>query len=86
MAHPTPILGGTPGFFHQNDHKGCKRDVPSAKRCLLNPSPNSSPTSKLQVPPNWGGEGIVPLFALYLMILWVGITVANGCLYPQGGV
>ena len=27
MAHPTPILGGTPGFFHQNDHNGRKRDV-----------------------------------------------------------
>ena len=27
-AHPTPNLGGTPAFFfHQNDRKGCKRDV-----------------------------------------------------------
>ena len=25
-AYPTPVLGGTPDFFHQNDRKGCKRD------------------------------------------------------------
>ena len=26
-AYPTPMLGGTPGFFfHQNDRKGCKRN------------------------------------------------------------
>ena len=24
-AYPTPVLEGTPGFFHQNDRKGCKR-------------------------------------------------------------
>ena len=31
-AHPTPILGGYPSFFfHQNDRKGCKRDVLDAR-------------------------------------------------------
>ena len=31
-AYPTPVLGGTPGFFfHQNDRKGCKRDYLDAQ-------------------------------------------------------
>ena len=31
MAYPTPVLGGTPDFFHQNDCKGCKRDYLDAR-------------------------------------------------------
>ena len=27
----TPMLGDTPGFFHQNDRKGCKRDYLDAR-------------------------------------------------------
>ena len=35
-AHPTPILRGSPGFFfHQNDRKGCKRDVLDARGHFL---------------------------------------------------
>ena len=34
-AYPTPVLGGTPGFFFfffdQNDGKGCKRNYPDAQ-------------------------------------------------------
>ena len=36
MAHPTPILGEYPRFFfHQNDRKGCKRDVLDARGHFL---------------------------------------------------
>ena len=34
-AHPTPIFGGTSGFFHQNDSKGCKRDFLDARGHFL---------------------------------------------------
>ena len=27
----TPVLRGTPDFFHQNDRKGCKRDYLDAR-------------------------------------------------------
>ena len=30
-AYPTPVLGGTPGIFLQNDRKGCKRDYLDAR-------------------------------------------------------
>ena len=30
-AFPTPALGSTPGFFRQNDRKGCKRDYLDAR-------------------------------------------------------
>ena len=30
-TYPTPVLGGTPRFFHQNDRKGCKRDYFDAR-------------------------------------------------------
>ena len=25
-SYPIPVLGGTPGFLHQNDRKGCETD------------------------------------------------------------
>ena len=30
-AYPTPVLGGTPDYFHQNNRKGCKRDYLDAR-------------------------------------------------------
>ena len=34
-AYPTPTLGGTPNFFHQNERKGCKIDYLKARGQLL---------------------------------------------------
>ena len=31
MAYPTPVLEGTPEFFHQNDGKGCKKNYLDAQ-------------------------------------------------------
>ena len=30
-AYPTPVLGSTPDFFHQNNRKGCKSDYLDAR-------------------------------------------------------
>ena len=55
---------------------------PSAKHCLSNPSPNSSHTSKLQVPPN---QGHIHL-GHFLWWFGAGVTVTNACLDTQGGL
>ena len=35
MAYPTPTIGGTPIFFHQNEHKRRKIDYLKARGQLL---------------------------------------------------
>ena len=34
-AYPFPTLGGTPNFFHQNEHKRCKTDYLKARGQFL---------------------------------------------------
>ena len=57
-AHPTPILGGNPVFvffFHQNDHKGWKRDVLDAwghfllRFCVAGHKPSGGGRTRVKV-------------------------------------
>ena len=57
---------------------------PSTKRCLQNPSPNSSPTSKLHMPPNQEPRSIFLTFFVVIVGGGGSITVPNAHFNTRG--